>query len=109
MYGPHLVRKQDNFPAQQSKDTQFPYSPHSGPHARKEGVRLSVTVFPILSSTATKPVWDPISFVLSEYYEEGGGDVQKAKRPGYEDGLNAEGKHAYSCSPFNHTSAWRYT
>jgi len=73
MYGPHLVRKRDNIPAQQSKDTQFPYSLHSGPDAREDGVRLPVRVFPILPSTKTRPVWNHTNFVLSGYYEEGKG------------------------------------
>jgi hypothetical protein len=47
---------------------------------------------------------------ISRYYVEGvGWGVQKVKRPGYEDGLNAEGKHAYSYIPFTHTSPWRCT
>jgi len=37
MYGTCLVRKQYTFPAQQSRDTPFPYSLHSGPDARKDG------------------------------------------------------------------------
>jgi len=82
IYGTHPVRKQDNFPVQLSKDTQFPYALHSGPDARKYGVRLPVRVFPILSSTATRPVWDPTSFVLCEYYDEGGGGGSEGKAVG---------------------------
>ena len=104
-YGPHLVRKQDNFPAKESKDTQFPYSLYSGPEARVDGVRFPLRAFPILSFTATRPVCTQPAFVSSVYYQLG---LSECKAARYEDGLNAETKDAHSCIPFTHGAALKH-
>ena len=106
MYGPHLVRKQDNFPAQQSKVSLFSALWATRPKRRGSttGKGLSYSVLH-RDQTGLGPNQLCIKWVL----QGGGGGVQGVKRAEYEDGLNAEGKHAYSRSPFNHTSAWRCT